>query len=442
MSAVRWSQEAEQSVLGAILIDNSAYDRVSDLIRAASFWHASHREVYAAIEAAIVSCKPADPVTIHEALRAKGQADDCGGLAYLTELTASVPSARAARRYAEVIAELAARRALCDAAAEAVEIAGEDGDIAQMLDRIAGLFSQLQRSRLAKAPRSIAEIASERIDYYTALQAGTAVPGWPTGLPGLDSMLNGGLRPGGLYILAARPKVGKSSLALAIAEAMASASLPTLVLSQEMPDTEVADRAVVHAGRVDYSALMSGRLSDDGWSRATDGLERLAQLPMYVDDQPALTIAEVRAKARLVKGLRVLVVDYLQLCSGVREADTRNAQIEAVTRGLKALAKQEGMAVLALSQLNRKVDERASKRPQLSDLRDSGAIEQDADVVMFLWPVRDLGDRKIVGLAVEANRQGRQGAMALDFDGAHQRWAESTASLDPPTATERRRGFD
>lgn len=443
--AVQWSLEAEQAVLGALLIDNDAFDRVGDVVTAASFWHAPHRTIFATIAALVTACKPADELTVFEALKAQGKADDCGGLVYLGELARSTPSSRTARRYAELVAEKAQRRAMRNAADAAVELTSGDGDIGQMLDKIAGLFGQIQRQRISKVPKAIAELAVARMDHYAALERGEVEAGWSTKIPKLDELLNGGMRPGGLYILAARPKVGKSSLALALAETFAARNLPTLVLSQEMPDTEVADRAVVHAGRVDYSELMSGKLSDDGWGRAADGLEQLAKLPLYVDDQPALTITDIRAKARMVKGLKVLVLDYLQLCAGTKEDDNRNSQIEVITRGLKALAKSDQMVVLALSQLNRKVDDRASKRPMLSDLRDSGAIEQDADVILFLWPVREMGGRKIVGLSVEGNRQGRNGAFALDFDGAHQRWGESLASLDPPTATERRgkhKGFD
>ena len=438
-----WSEAAEQSLLGSLLADNAAWDRCSDAVTAGDFYSQQHRLLFETIAALLLANRPADVVTVFERLQAQGKVEQAGGLAYLSAIASSVAGASNARRYAEIVAEKATRRTLIAACDEASSLAFGAENTAAVLDKIAATFAQLERRQTRKAPRSLAEIAIQRVEHYEALERGDVEAGWPTRIPALDAMLNGGLRPGGLYILAARPKVGKSSFSLAIAECMASQDRPTLVLSQEMPDTEVADRAVAHAGRVDYSALMSGRLGTEGWARAADAMEKLSSLPLYVDDQPALTIAEIKSKARSVKGLKVLVLDYLQLCAGTKEDDNRNAQIEAITRGLKALAKQQQIAVIALSQLNRDVEKRANKRPGLSDLRDSGAIEQDADVVMFLWPVSDFPHegRKVVGLAVEANRQGPPGVMALDFHGAHQRWGESTASLEPAGSNTKREGF-
>lgn len=441
-----YSLEAEQSVLGGLLIDNDAWDRVGDIVAAGDFYRREHREIFIAIAALINATKPADVVTTFEAMERAGTAEEGGGLAYLNALAQSVPSASNVRAYGEIVRKHALARAYIAAAGDVLTFGWGDASIETKLDKAMTAFGHLDRLRVRKAPRSIGEIAIARTDYYEALERGEIEAGWPTGIPLLDKLLNR-LRVGGLYILGARPKVGKTSFALWIARHVAEAGLPVLILSQEMPDTEIADRAVVQAGRVDYSALLSGKLDHDGWARASEGLERLARLPLYVDDQPALTIGDIRSKARQVKGLKVLIVDYVQLCAGTDEDSNRNTQIEAITRGLKALAKTDGIAVIALSQLNRAVELRANKRPQLSDLRDSGGIEQDADAVMFMWPVREFASegRKIVGLAVEANRQGPTGAFALDFYGAHQRWAESTASLDPPTPTERRgknKGFE
>lgn len=436
------SAEAEQSVLGALLLDNEVFAEVGHLVSAADFYRHESREIYTAIAALIAACRPADVITVFEWLRGAGKADDVGGLPYLSALSGCVTSSRNAGRYAEIVRDKALLRKIIVTADNAASLAWQPGSAVDKLDAIAASFSKLERGRMRNAPRSIAEIAVGRLEHYEALERGDIEPGWATQIPALDRMLNGGLRPGGLYILAARPKVGKSSLSLSIAECMAKNGKPTLVLSMEMPDTEVADRSVAHIGRIDYSSLMSGKLQREGWEKAADAMDELARLPLYVDDQPALNLVEIRAKARMVKGLKVLVIDYLQLCSGTNESDNRNAQIEAISRGLKALAKNEGIAVLALSQLNRKVEERANKRPNLSDLRDSGAIEQDADVVMFLWPFREFPreGRKIVGLSVEANRQGPSGQVALDFHGAIQRWAESSADLTEQQAAPRRGG--
>jgi replicative DNA helicase len=209
-----------------------------------------------------------------------------------------------------------------------------------------------------------------------------------------------------------------------LARRLASDGRPTLVLSQEMPEGELADRLLSSAGRVDYGAMQVGNMSQEQWSRLAEAVDETRGLPLWIDDQPALSMAEIRVKARQVKGLRVLVLDYLQLCQGT--ADTRNSQIEEITRGLKALAKQMGLAVLVLSQLNRDAAKRAGGEPALSDLRDSGAIEQDIDVALMLWRISD----RLVGLKVEKNRQGRLGRVGLDFDGAVQRWGESTIDIN------------
>lgn len=427
-----WSNEAEQSVLGALLQDSAA---LADLtLTAADFHHAAHRAIFTALQGEVAAHRPADVVSLFVALQARGQSDAVGGLAYINALEQSVISARGIKRHAEIVRERSRQRALLRTADEAAEIAAAKGTVAEKVERIAGLFATLQRDDIAKLPRSISEIAIARTQHYEDLQAGRVEAGWATRIPSLDSMLAGGLRPGGLYILAARPKVGKSSFAQTIALAMAKAGRPTLFLSQEMSAEEVADRAVVNAGRLDYSALLSGKMTDEDWTRASDALEHLRDAALYVDDQGGLTIHDIRAKARMVPGLKVLVLDYLQLSASSLTDSNRNAQIEEISRGLKGMAKERGIAVIALSQLNREVEKRANKRPQLSDLRDSGAIEQDADAVMFLWPVRELEPkvRRLVGLAVEANRQGRCGTVGLEFDGAVQRWGESTMTVDQP----------
>jgi replicative DNA helicase len=210
---------------------------------------------------------------------------------------------------------------------------------------------------------------------------------------------------------------------------VAGAGLTSLFLSQEMPIGEVADRAIAHLGRMDYGGLSVGRV--DNWDALTEAGHAAVKLPMWLDDEGALTLRKVQHKARSVRGLQVLVVDYLQLMQSDGKADgNRNAEIEAISRGLKALAKQLGMAVVVLSQLNRQVEQRTNKRPVLADLRDSGAIEQDADVVLMLWPHRDLDrGQRVVGAAVAKNRQGRQGEVALHFDGTRQRWGASTENL-------------
>ncbi len=425
-----WSNEAEQSVLGSLLIDPACADRLR--LSAAEFYAAHHRVIFSAIQQELAARRPVDAMSVFLALQSAGTAEDVGGLEYLTALESSVPSARAVGRHAEVVAERARLRAVAEAADKAAEIAGATGTAAERIEAIAALFTLLQRGSVQSLPRSIADLALARTQHYEDLQAGRIEAGWPTSIPTLDSMLSGGLRPGKMYILAARPKVGKSSLAQFIAVKLATAGLPSLFLSQEMGAEEVADRAVASAGRINYSSLLSGKMAEDDWERAAEALEKLGSAAMYVDDQGGLTLADIKAKARSVPGLKALVLDYLQLSGSTLKDANRNAQIEELSRGLKTMAKQMGLCVIALSQLNRDVEKRASKRPQLSDLRDSGAIEQDADAVIFLWPVRDQDaeGHRLIGLAVEANRQGRCGVVALDFNGRTQNWGESTESVD------------
>lgn len=427
-----YSLEAEQAVIGGLLLDSSAFDRVGDVLTAADFFRFEHRELWAVIAELAMACKPADPVTVHGMLEARGIAAKVGGLEYLAELTANSMGAHNLRAYAEIVKEKAFARAVIAAAMDAETTAWRaDLKPAELLDRISTTFSALERQRISKAPRSLAEVAIQRADHYAALEQGEATTGWPTGIPKLDDLLNGGLAPGRLYIVAARPSVGKSSFSQALAQHMAANGLPALFLSQEMSVNELADRGVASAGRVSYTALLSGKMGHEDWSRAADGLERLARTDLMVDDQPALRLSDIRAKARQVKGLKVLVVDYLQLCGTDLVRENRNTQIEELSRGLKALAKQLDIAVIALSQLNRDVEKRANRRPTLADLRDSGAIEQDADTVIFLWPVKDLSDgRKLVGCGIDKNRAGRCGQFGLDFDGDIQRWGESVMSVE------------
>lgn len=444
------SVEAEQSVLGGLLIDNLAWQAVGDLLKASDFYQHEHAQIFAAIGRQLEAQKPADVITIFEDMRHVRGAEEFGGLAYLNSLAQCVPSATNIRRYAEIVREHSLERRLISIVGDALDTAWGDGSVADKIDRIQGGISALDLHRIRRGPQHMRELAASRLDYYSDLADGRIQPGWSTGNRRLDEVLNG-LAAGGLYILGARPKVGKTAFGLSIAQHCAENGLPTLILQMEMPAAQVFDRSVVQAGRVNHSSLMRGKLDHDGWGRLVQGVDRVKAMPVYIDDEPELTISQVRAKARQVKGLKVLVVDYLQLCGGsgddnskFRQAPNRNADIERFSRGLKALAKTDGIAVIALSQLNRSVETRQSKRPMLSDLRDSGSIEQDADAVIFMWPVRDLPDqgRKVIGMSVEANRHGPTTAFAMEFDGAHQTWHESAASIDSRGEQPTRQGFE
>ena len=429
------SLEAEQGVLGGLLLDNAAFDNCMPL-SAESFFIHRHQLIWAAIAEAVRQNLPADVITVSQAL----SGEEFGGMAYVNSLAQSTPSAANARRYAQIVRDMAAERALIAAAGDAGVVAWGEGTLAEKLDRIGLRFHDLQRQQIRKIPRSLSDVAIARTALYEAIEAGTQVKGYPGSIPRLNALLNGGFRAGGLYILAARPSIGKSSFAQALGLHMAKQGHSGLFLSQEMCDGEIADRGVSNVGRVSYSDLLNGTLTPDGWGRVTDALEELGRLPFHVDDQASLTLLDIRAKAMQVKP-KFLILDYLQLCASTRKDKNRNSEIEEISRGLKTLAKDLDMAVIALSQLNRNVENRQIKRPTLADLRDSGAIEQDADVVMFLWPVREFENegRRILGLGVDKNRQGRLGDIALDFYGDHQRWAESTADIRPEPAAPTKR---
>lgn len=429
------SIEAEQSVLGALMVEPLTLDRIGRL-EPRHFFDARHQAIFAAIAGLIGAGKPADAVSVYAALGGAGRDETHELIGYLTAMEQAAYNPAIALRHAEIVRERSSQRALLAAADQAQEVARDDSlEVAAKVDQIVSVFSAIQREQVRKMPRSLAEIAIERTAHYEALERGEVEAGWPTHIPTLDAMLNGGLRPGALYIVAARPSVGKSSFSQALGLTMAKAGRPVLFLSQEMADTEVADRAVANLGRIDYAALQSGRMEHDDWTRAVETMDQLRSMPYSVDDQGSLSLLDIRAKARSVSGLRVLIVDYLQLCSSSRKDGNRNAEIEEISRGLKSLAKELGVAVIALSQLNRQVEQRSSKRPTLSDLRDSGAIEQDADVVLFLWPVSDpAGGSRVIGCGIDKNRQGRCGQFGLQFFGATQQWVESTVNINESAA--------
>lgn len=432
---------SEQWVIGAVLLDARAFDAASGAgLTPKSFKHPSHGRIWGAVETLAAACKPIDPMTVIDEI-GKGSGVE---LTYLIELVQGSYGLGAVKSHSERVKVRELEHNMLQAG---LSIAGmakdEETKFEEKLAQAQKLVSDIGRCAVRQMPRAISELAVEQCDRITEMADGKGqAPGWPTHIPSLDRALTGGLRPGSLVILAARPSVGKSSLAQHVALALADGGCPALFLSQEMPASELMDRATANIGRIEYSNIQTGKLTPEEWSRFSEAIDKIRYLDYHIDDQAALTLMDIRTKARMVRGLKLLVVDYIQLCSG--EGDTRSAQIGAISRGLKALAKEMGICVIALSQLNRKVDERPGRQPIMSDLRDSGEIEQDADVIVFLWPVRDFGDRRIVGLEVAKNRQGRFLKVGLDFNGAHQRWAESTADISQQeqSAKPRKGGFD
>lgn len=430
-SLLPWSREAEQSVLGALLLDPDAMLPLAERrLEAAHFFDPRHRDIWTAIEGMAAARLPVDVVTLFERLQSLGRDEACGGLAYLTSLVQCVPSAGNIGRHADIVIGKATRRAIVDAAGRAQNMANEPGEADEALDRVQALFSGIKRTKASSAPRQLGDLVRKRLEHWQHLEAGDTVPGIPTGLDSLDEALGGGIKPGRVLVLAARPSVGKTSCAQQIGLTVAAAGHTVLMLSQEMPAGDLVDRAMANLGGVSLSRMATGRFEGDDWARITHGADCAASLPFFVDDQPALTLLDIRAKARRVQmqhGLALLVVDYLQLCACLGTFDKRHHQIEQISRGLKTLAKELDCCVMVLSQLNRGG---AEDEPELHHLKESGAIEEDADVVLLLHPMcREPGGSLLVLAKIPKNRQGRRGRLGLAFHGATQRWETSAADV-------------
>jgi len=431
---VPWAPEAEAGVIGAMLLDNNAYDNVADVLTAASFHDETAGKVFNAISGLVMSGKPADIITVHEWLSKAGESEV--SLSELTRFSHATSSARHARFYAEIVAEKHLSRRLLSASEDVRDVAHDfDQDVQNRIGQAQASIEALQDVAAKSQPQAIETYVVGAIDRIQELADGTTQPGIPTRIPGLDRRLGGGLKPGKQMILAARPSVGKSSLAEQIALNVALDGSPAAMFSMEMENAEMTDRAICNIGRIDYERYQTGKLNDEEWGFLSDAVERMRGLPLYFDDQAAMTLPQIAAKARSLKrksGIKLLVIDYIQLCSSTNPKLSRHHQLEEISRGLKALAKQLQITIITLSQLNREVEKRASGRPVLADLKESGAIEEDADVVMLMWRQRKNDNYTLNGMDVAKARGGRTGDVALHFEGQHQRWSESTESLADP----------
>ncbi len=390
------SIEAESSVLGGLLLDNSAWDRVSDLLHDADFYRFEHRLIFGAVGTLINASKPADVITVFEQLSGQGRAEEVGGLSYLNALAQYVPSAGNIRRYAEIVRERAILRKLVSVSDEIATNAFNPMGraVAVILDdaeqRIFSIGEEGARTR--QGFQAMDTLVVALLDRVTEMSENpNDVTGVPTGFYDLDR-LTAGFQAGDLIVLAARPSMGKTALAINIAEHVAlHEGLPVAVFSMEMGASQLAVRIVGSIGRIDQSHLRTGKLSDDEWPRLTEAIEKLRSISLHIDETAGLTSSELRANARRLARqcgkLGLIVVDYLQLMSGSTSSDGENRATELgeISRGLKMLAKELQCPVLALSQLNRSVESRPDKRPMMSDLRESGAIEQDADIIMFIY---------------------------------------------------------
>ena len=389
------SIEAESSVLGGLLLDNDAWDRVSDLLAEGDFYRYEHRLVYAAMGTLINSSRPADVITVFEQLQSQGKAEGIGGLAYLNSLAQYVPSAGNIRRYAEIVRERAILRKLVSASDEIATNAfnPQGRPVAAILDESEQKIFNIgeEGSRMKRGFQGMDSLVVSLLDRVQEMADNpNDITGVPTGFYDLDR-LTAGLQPGDLIVLAARPSMGKTAFAINIAEHVAlQEGLPVAVFSMEMGAAQLAVRIVGSIGRIDQSHLRTGKLTDEEWPRLTEAIERLRNISLHIDETAGLTSSELRANARRLSRqcgkLGLIVVDYLQLMSGSSGNDENRAtELGEISRGLKMLAKELQCPVIALSQLNRSVETRPDKRPMMSDLRESGAIEQDADIIMFIY---------------------------------------------------------
>ena len=424
------SVEAEQSVLGGLLLDNSAWDRVGDLLGESDFYRYEHRMIFTAMASLVNVTKPADVITVFEQLQSLGKGEECGGLAYLNALAQSVPSAANVRRYAEIVRERSVLRKLVAASDEiATQAFNPQGrPVSQILDDAESKIFRIgeEGSKSRQGFQNMDQLVVQLIDRVNELHENGAeeVTGVRTGFYDLDRM-TAGLQAGDLIVLAARPSMGKTALALNIAEHVAvKEGLPVVVFSMEMGAAQLALRMVGSLGRIDQQHLRTGALRDDEWGRLSEAVEKLQKVSVFIDESGSLTPSELRARARRQARqcgqLGLIVVDYLQLMTGSDSSDENRATvIGEISRGLKSLAKELKCPVIALSQLNRGVESRTDKRPMMSDLRESGAIEQDADVIMFIY--RDdyyNKESKEMGVAeinISKQRNGPTGTFKLTF---------------------------
>lgn len=435
------SIEAEQSLLGGLMLDALAWDKVADVVISDDFYRKDHQKIFTAIANLIEGGNPCDVVTVSEHLDARGELDSAGGLEYLATLANETAGAANARAYAKILRERSTLRALITAGNE---IAGsafstEGRSAAEVLEDAEKMVFDIAEkgNRGRKGFKSLKDILPEAVDRIDLLhQSDGDITGISTGYTEFDKM-TAGLQPGDLIIVAGRPSMGKTTLAVNIAENAAIGSkVPTAVFSMEMPAQQLAFRMISSLGRVDQTHLRTGKFPDEDWSRINTAVQLMSEAPIYIDDTPGLAPSEIRARARRLQrehGLGLIVVDYLQLMQVHGNTENRATEISEISRGLKALAKELECPVIALSQLNRSVEQRTDKRPVMSDLRESGAIEQDADLIVFIYREevynQDTPRKGVADIAIAKQRNGPIGDFPLTFVGRYtkfENWVPDT----------------
>jgi replicative DNA helicase len=429
------SIEAEQSLIGGLLLDNSAWDRIADIVAVGDFYRDDHRRIFGHIRKLIEMARPADVVTVYESIDKSNEVDQTGGMGYLGEIANATPSAANIRRYAEIVHERAVLRKLVtvgdEIAASALNPAGREAK--QLLDEAERKVFEIAEAgaKSVQGFQAITPLLGQVVDRIQQLydrENPSDITGVPTGFHDLDKMTSG-LQPGDMIVVAGRPSMGKTAFALNIAEYVGvEMRLPVAVFSLEMSGPQIATRMLSSIGRLDQQKARSGRLSDDDWDKMTVALGKLHDAPIHIDETGAINATDLRARARRLHRqcgkLGLIVIDYLQLMTGSAGAsENRATEISEISRSIKALAKELQVPVIALSQLSRKVEERNDKRPLMSDLRESGAIEQDADIILMMYREeyykQDTPDKGIAEVIIGKHRNGPTGTVKLTFLGEY-----------------------
>ncbi|ACL72015.1 replicative DNA helicase [Thioalkalivibrio sulfidiphilus] len=429
------SMEAEQAVLGGLMLDNEAWDAVADRLCEADFYRHDHRLIFRAIGELAARNSPFDLVTLSERLESRGELDDAGGLAYLGLLAKDTPSAANIRAYADIVRERSVLRQLISVGTEIADSGfnPEGRESRELLDTAEQKVFEIaeQGARSQQGFRSMRVLLRNTVEHIEMLyERDDPITGLPTGYSEFDEMTSG-LQGGDLVIVAGRPSMGKTSFAMNIAEyAALKQQAPVAVFSMEMPGEQLSMRLLSSMGRINQQRLRTGRLEDDDWPRFTSAVSMLSEAQLYIDDSPALSPTEVRARARRLmrehKKLGLIVIDYLQLMQVPGSNENRTTEISEISRGLKALAKELSVPVIALSQLNRGLEQRPNKRPVMSDLRESGAIEQDADLICFIYRDEvynpESPDKGTAEIIIAKQRNGPIGTVRLTFLGQYTRF--------------------
>ncbi len=426
------SVQAEQAVLGGLMLDNAAWDQVADRVGVDDFYRREHRLIFQAVAALAEAHRPFDVVTLAEELERREELDDVGGLPYLAALAEDTPSAANIRAYADIVREHSVTRQLIRVGTEIAESGyrPEGRKVDELLDEAENKVFRIaeQRNREGEGFRSIKQLLARTIDRIEELHASDQpITGVSSGFDDFDRMTSG-LQPSDLVIVAGRPSMGKTTFAMNIAEHVAIQSqLPVAVFSMEMPAEALTMRMMSSLGRIDGHRIRTGRLEDDEWPRLTSAINLLSRAKLFIDDTPALTPTDLRARARRLMReegkLGLIVIDYLQLMQAPGAAENRTNEISVISRSLKALAKELEVPVIALSQLNRNLEQRPNKRPVMSDLRESGSIEQDADLVVFIYRDEvyneESPDKGIAEIIIGKQRNGPIGTVRLTFLGQY-----------------------